>query len=580
VIDISIDPYRCRSSSSQGEKLGDLFFPSALESYQYISGDFKRGTLDCNQSYSQLIDVHANYRAKIFYLRLTAEGEPKTTTISSRANVTRTAHRSDFGSLLCVVHYGTQYTVWLPLSGGQFRFDDHGRINASQRSGLSYEWSSYPQVGLKIFQRGEPGERAVFPYVVLEDPEGEYFGGLSSLSDSETRLYRKSDWFFASAPVDLWSYLISGSLYDPRSWKGVDKRFKCQQCAFAWWNYFDFLQRKTGKKLYSLLRDEVAYSVLLDLSPQGEWGHGYWSDEIETHARFHLDGIHLLLSQYENTGASIWLEAAERGMAFIFDHLMDTLDDGCPWFLHDTLEEKSNKHRFKSTLFGKSSGNSLCINTHVQALTVLHRLSLLTEGKPIYADRLERGAASLRRVLDYQPGEPFYRFLAFMLTRCFQSLAKNDLLRNRIHRGVYWRVTLMIYWWLKRLVPRLVLPQGFIERDLTLSVAADDYHNTNLKDLLTLYQQVPYPWLRPYIKNGFAFERDMIQTLGLSQAVARSPYYFEFVDILKLYDSLIEPLPAEETALAEDVLYKSTGGCSLDYHASELVRPRKISAEI
>jgi len=91
---------------------------------------------------------------------------------------------------------------------------------------------------------------------------------------------------------------------------------------------------------------------------------------------------------------------------------------------------------------------------------------------------------------------------------------------------------------------------------------------------------VPFPWLRPYIKNGFAFERDMIQTLGLSQAVARSPYYFEFVDILKLYDSLIEPLPAEETALAEDVLYKSTGGCSLDYHASELVRPRKISAEI
>jgi hypothetical protein len=574
VIDISTDPYSRRSSFSQGEKLGDLLFSSPVDSYQYTSRDFKRGTLDCNHSYSQLSDIHTKYRAKIVYLRLRSDGEPKTTTIASAGKVTRVAQNNDSGSLLGVIHNGVHYTVWLPFSGGRFRIDERGRIEVSPGSGVSSEWLLYPRVGVTISHDCEPGEMIGFPYVVLEDPEGELFRELSFLSDIETRLYRKSDWFFALAPKDLWNYLINGSLYDPRCQKGIDKRFKCQQCAFSWWSYFDFLGRKTRKKIYSLLRDEVAYSVLLDLSSQGEWGHGYWSDEIETHARFHLDGIHLLLSQYESTGASIWLEAAERGLAFVFDHLIDTLDDGCPWFLHDTLEGK--KYRLKSNLFGKSVGNSLCINTHVQALTVLYRLSRLTEGKPIYADRLERGAASLRRVLDYQPGEPFYRFLAFMLTRCFQGLGQTDALWKRIHRGVYWRATLMIYWWLKRLFPRLVLPQGFIERDLTHSVGADHYHNTNLKDLLTLYQQVPYPWLRPYIENGFAFERHLIRTWGLGAAVARSPYYFEFIDILDLYGRLVAPLPEEELTLAERALYNATGGCSLDYYASELVRPRNL----
>ncbi len=565
-----------RSSLPQSEEPGDLFFPAAVDSYQHAAEDFKRGTF-CNHSYSQLIDVHANDRAKIFYLKLTSEGGPTRTTISSRANVTRVAHGNDFGSLLGVAHHGIQYTVWSPLSVGQFRSDSHERIEMSAGScHLSSKWSLYPRAQLTISGRTDPGQTAGFPYVVLEDPVGEFFTELSSLSDIETRLYRKSDWFFAGSPANFWNYWINGSLYDPRSWRGINKRFKCQQCAFAWWNYFALLHRRTGKKIYRLLRDEVAYSVLLDLSPQGEWGHGYWSDEIETHARFHLDGIHLLLSQYEETKLPIWREAAERAMAYVFDHLVDTLDDGCPWFLHDTLEGKK-EHYIKSNIFGKNTGNSLCLNTHVQALTVLHRLSRLAPGKAIYADKFERGAAALHRALDYQPGEPFYRFLAFMLKRCYGSLPHNNALWARISNAALWRVTLIMYWWLKRFFPRFVLPQGFIERDLTLTVAADNYHNTNLKDLLTLYQQAPYPWLRPYIQNGFTFERDLVRTLGLSRAVENSPYYFEFIDILDLYDRLIEPLPDGELALAENTLYKSTGGCSLDYYASELVRPRDTS---
>ena len=69
---------------------------------------------------------------------------------------------------------------------------------------------------------------------------------------------------------------------------------------------------------------------------------------------------------------------------------------------------------------------------------------------------------------------------------------------------------------------------------------------------------------------GLAF--DLVRTWGLDKAVLRSPYYFEFMDILHLYDRLIEPLPPQEIARMEETLQRGSGGYSLDYYASELVR--------
>ena len=371
-----------------------MLFSCAGESSRFASPDFRRTALDFAASVSQIIDSHAQYGARICYLRVASTGDRKPLTLSSKGLVTRCLSSADFGSLLSLTHEGTEYTLWLPCFQQQFRFDSRGRIEVAAGSYLSCEWAFVPRIELKIPQGGNPGEIAVIPYIILKDPGGVFLDELSSLSDPERRLYRKSDWFYASRPLDIWKYLINGSVYDPRSIKGIDKRFKCQQCAFAWWNYFNFLHQTTGKKIYGLLQDEVAYSILLDLSAEGEWGHGFWSDEIETHARFHLDGIHLLISQYEKTDNPIWLEAAERGMGFVFNHLMDRFDDGSPWFLHDTLENKTKKHRFRSTLFGKSPGNSLCINTHVQALTVLYRLGQIAPNPTVYTDQFCQGLGS------------------------------------------------------------------------------------------------------------------------------------------------------------------------------------------
>jgi hypothetical protein len=281
------------------------------------------------------------------------------------------------------------------------------------------------------------------PYIVFEDPQGDIFEELQETNEFERRLYRKSDWFYAKTPADLWKYLINGGLYDPRCENSINKRFKCQQCAFAWWNYFGFLHRKTSKRFYSIMQDEVAFSVLNDMASTGEWGHGYWSDEIETHARFHLDGIHLLISQYKKTSDSVWLQAAEIAMDFVFLNLTDRLDDNSVWFLHDTIE-REGKHHFKSTLFGKSPDNSLSINTHVQALTVLYRLNKNVPKKKIYSNMFEKGCRALHLALNHRPAEILYKLMSFWILNT-KVRKKNPLILNKIVRAVENRILILIY---------------------------------------------------------------------------------------------------------------------------------------
>ena len=101
---------------------------------------------------------------------------------------------------------------------------------------------------------------------------------------------------------------------------------------------------------------------------------------------------------------------------------------------------------------------------------------------------------------------------------------------------------------------------------------SDSYHIINLKDLLTLYREQPLPWLRPYIKNGLTFVRNYLAQIGFANALASSPFYIELIDILYLYDKLIEEVPPEEIKTVEGDIYEQTGGYSLDYYASELIR--------
>jgi len=535
---------------------------------------FMRSEYHCNSDYSQLVDVHSEHGAIISYLRIDSRDVAKKVRLFSADIISHVSQGSDYDTILRVRHEQDIYTVWLPSKVDLFYFDRHNRVSSSQDSHLSYEWEFHPHLQLNVSETGLEGAAVVVPYIVFQDPSGQFFEELSSLDAVERHLYRKSDWFFAERPADIWNYLIYGNIYDPRSHEQVGKRFKCQQCAYAWWNYFDFLHKETGKKVYALMQDEVAFSVMLDMSAEGEWRHGFWSDTIETHSRFHLDGLHLLISQYEKTGQPMWLEAAERGMAFFLRHLTDFFDDGTPWFLHDTIENsnKSKPLHFKSTIFGKTAGNSLCINTHVQALTVLHRLHVTAPDKRIYGDQFEAGARALRRVLNHQPAEQLYKPLIFWI---FKVLVRIVVSESKWKKRMFFlerQIIKKIYWLICRHFPRIVQPGGFIERDLSLTMGADDYHVTNLKDLLTLYKQVPFTWLRPFIVDGIIFVRNLVNDLTVINALEHSSYYIELIDVLYLYDKFIERVPSEEMSSLEEKIFYQTGGLSLDYYASELVR--------
>ena len=222
---------------------------------------------------------------------------------------------------------------------------------------------------------------------------------------------------------------------------------------------------------------------------------------METHVRFHLDGLHLFLSQYEKTENPFWLEKAECGMSFLVAHLMDELEDGGIWFLHDTLEWSSPAHLFQSSLYGKHRGNSLTINTHLSALMVLHRLCQAVSHEKKYAEMYEKGMKIFPRILENTSGEWLYKiFIPWVMKNSTWVHCQSNL--NRIRRGLEGRIISFIYPILRRQFPRIVQPGGVMESDLTLSMYNHSDQSGNLKDLLSLYQQDPFPWLCSSMEGG------------------------------------------------------------------------------
>lgn len=521
---------------------------------------FERSRNHHSESWIKLTDSFGGENFRICYLKLLFPNERSEISLFQSGTIKQLIEDAEFGFVLRIDDNRGKYTIWFPSVPYQVHFDNYQRITPSVGTSVKFHAQLKPDIKLKLIYSPLQDQVIVFPCVIMEDKAGQFFQEVRCLSLVERRLYRKSNWFFAKRPSDLWNYLIYGSIYDPRTHNKVGKRFKCQQCAYAWWNYFHLLQKETGKKIYSFLQDAIAYSVLLDMSGEGNWEHGFWSDDPETHARFHLDGLHLFLSQYQKTGESIWLEAVERGIAFILENMVDRFNDGSLWFLHDTIEDKM-PHRFSSKLFGKFSGNSLCLNTHIQALTVLHRLCILIPNKIIYACMFYNGVNALRRVMEHQPADLFYKFLMPVVIKRIER-EKACSRCERLYVSLQGHIIHKIYWGMRRRFPRLIYTSGFTERDLTLSCASDRYHLINLKDLLTLYKQEHFPWLRSYIKNGVSF----IRTLDFTKALKRSPYYIEWIDILHLYKQTIEDVQPEEMDFVEQKIFYQMGGYSLDYN--------------
>jgi len=540
---------------------GRLFESKSVVHFEL--GGCKRIEMPLQDSGSKIVDIHGNLGVQFHFLKVNAGDGYAEFTLGDYGAVSQCLHTSEMGILLRVKKEDREYTIWLPPGADKCRFDKYKRIEKNNSQRIPSQAEVFPRICLKIKRPESFGEVVTFAYVVYDDPTGQFYQELAHLQDVERRHYMKSEWFSVRAPSDVWKYLLDGSIYDPRADKRIGKRFKCQQCAYSLWSYFGFLNLETGKQVYDIMQDEIAFSVLKDMGSNGEWGHGFWSDDIETHARFHLDGLHLLISQYEKTQEPMWLKAVERGVSFLSLNLMEQLDNGSLWFLHDTIEYLDKRCHFKSTLFGKSIGNSLCINTHVQALTVLFRLRQYHSEKHNYAEMFERGLRSLRRVLACKSGEPFFKVLVPWIVR---NITWTDCNSNvgRVVRALEASLLRGLYWQLRRQFPRIVQPGGFTERDLTLAFFSHSYHVSNMKDFLTLYQQEPIPWLRDYIEDGIKFACNFVKKMGVKKALRSGVHYVELIDVLYLYNKLISAKFEFEINMLEKEIYEEMAGYSLD----------------
>ncbi|CAN5384631.1 hypothetical protein BH23BAC3_BH23BAC3_24600 [soil metagenome] len=485
--------------------------------------------------------------------------------------------RDDFGKgfLLRTKAENKIYTIWIPENPKTIAFDDNERIVTTKWSPVHAGWSFYPEISLHVNGTLGKDESICAIYLKIEDPDAVIFSELQTTDETESKRYLKSEWFDVRNPSDFWNYYINGNIYDPRADSSIEKKFKSQQCAFAWWGYFEMLSQSTGKKIYSLLQNEVARSVATDFENHGPWQHGYWFESMEIHLRFYLDGVHLMISQYEKSRDTYWLEIAKSAMNYVTDNLTDEFDNGNVWFLHDSIEDK-RKHQIHSTIFGKSPHNSLCINTHVQALCVLQRLKAYDDNDK-YKKSYDSGLKALLQVLEHQPPQFYFRllekYLLYSENRKIET--KSSLRKGSIS---FQRFTLhKLYWKIMKKYPGLVYPCGFIERDLSLGMISRRYHIINIKDLLILYEGDPIEGLLPYIEKGVEFIENDFKIRPLEKYLLESPYFIEYQDILQLYDKLVAKKSSSELENCEKTIINTLGGVSLDSYAKYI--PFKESME-
>ncbi len=372
-----------------------------------------------------------------------------------------------------------------------------------------------------------------FPLVEWIDP-GKTINELSSFEPVERLPMSKCRWYRYRSPGDFWDFIIRGQIYKTRH-ETTRLSGVCQQMALTLYLHLRYLSENTGKQVYTALSDWTVYSVMLSLPSDGFWRHPDTSDRDETHTRFQLDGILLLLEAYRKTSDPRMLDAAGRAMNAVLS-LAQKIESGGRWFIHDTYEKSVETVRLNypdflnSQAFGKPLANTMCLNTHIWTLvTILHFRKVLSSS--VYDEALRDGLLSLQHVLESRPATWRYTTIYGIRDQLIRwSLTGGK--QMRILRAFYDRWLEMYLRRLKIRHPRLLMPNGYIERDLCVSCLSDGYHFVTVRDLYVLYRQSRLPWLAAIV------QRCTVQSLRnrwAEHALRYDPRALFFLDILSLH---------------------------------------------
>ena len=531
----------------------------------------RRLVIEGHGTLSVVADYLAEYKATCLHFSFDCKEDVRVIFRFSGCGAT-----SDSGGLR-LIDVETKRLYWIPQEPKVRLYDCHGKITKNIDVPASVESG---EESVQVSVSSQCGCFLELAVIVFDDGDS-FAGQFSDFSGVETRHMIRDAWFVYENICDTWKYLVNGFFYSIERLP-VAEAWPCEHPAYFLYNYLSFLYGRTGKSVYAFQRDLVAYSLMLTLPSDGRWRHGVFTDVRETHTGFQGCGIYVLMAHYRESSRDIFLKKAYQAVDYLVT-LVDEFGSDRLWFLHDSLETSLETVRLhyepflESEAFGKSLSNTLTLNTHVWTLVVLKRFYDLT-GDEKYLRLFDRGMGSLEVVLGARPATFLYRIVYGIRDMIIKSLSRKCRQQVVNVRGRYesiLRRTVLPA--MKRRFPRLIMPNGYTERDLSYTNLSDYYNAINIQYLLVLYGRAKNDLLRDTISSAVRYFLSSGYIEYVTQYASRPAL---FVEILLMYAALID-----ESALCfvlKYLKYFRERGVSLqvDLYSSPLIACRELPIRI
>ncbi len=387
--------------------------------------------------------------------------------------------------LLSLEKDGCSY--WLPAPLMLRKFDKDGHITEESNETFNDLRIEVGQINVSLPDVNHGWD---LESVIWKISELELISDLQTLTREESRGYfLLGSHTVYKKPADIYCHMAYGLVYENRfSWPYKYRIFS-ENDAHALHLIFSGLQLSTGKKIYSLLKKKLVLSVLSRQGTDGAYRHGEWTDLMESHFRLHCSAMHLLMDSLKDADDPDVRSALKKGMSFI-SRMHEKIDHGV-WFYHDQLETDytlMNKSPFMwhpSVALSKSPQNMLVLNTQLDSLVALERYANLS-GERRFSVLVAWGYRATLHLLSRQPKKWLYNvlFSAIALTLYPTDSAKKFRVFTRIWKRLGWKFFIPVLPYIKTRYPRLTMPGGYIDRDLSVQTWAPDYLAVNLMDLV------------------------------------------------------------------------------------------------
>lgn len=394
---------------------------------------------------------------------------------------------------------------WVPLMPRQVQLDGHGRllrVEAARMAELVFS-----DGGLRV--SFAPSE-LLTETVVWQLPPG--FSPLPVSSLERGAWYTLGSHTAIQGRVDVYKHLVAGTVFEDRpAWPNKWHVFS-ENDGHALHLILAGLAKAASDPLLDAMRKQVLMAVLERQSEDGGFHHGEWTSLMEAHCRLHCSAMHMMMDALDEQHDPC-VESALRAAAAFMSRQTARLSFG-QWLLHDDLEHSVDRIKqapltwLPSEAFGKAQSNMLVLNSHLDATIALDRYAQLT-GDQQFSELVLSARESTKAVLGLRSAERLYQVLFWLIGLTFlpTKLAAALPAWKRVLKRLTWQHLIPRLPAIKVRFPRLVMPGGYIDRDLTQCHWALDYHAVNLMDLARYLRRFDEPIVRQVLVQGLEFTR-------------------------------------------------------------------------